>query len=124
MYDLTDRDSFDDVSTRWMEDIEQNAPEDVVVGLVGCKSDLSRKRRVSTEEGAALAVELGERLGQRVWFTETSSKTDARVDQACLRMVRSALRVWVAKPENQDTVKESTGEQSKATSKCAMCAIC
>ncbi len=53
---------------RWIEDVRVERGQDVVIMLVGNKTDLSERRVVSAEEGAARAAEEG------VLFIETSAK--------------------------------------------------
>ena len=51
---LTDRVSFESVH-RWMTQINTLSPKDVLVILVGNKSDLAQERKISEEEARALA---------------------------------------------------------------------
>lgn len=51
---------------------------DVIIMLVGNKTDLSEKRQVSTEEGERKAKELN------VMFIETSAKAGYNVKQVCI----------------------------------------
>lgn len=51
MYDITRRDTFNHIST-WLDEVKQNGNSDMVLILIGNKSDLEVKRQVSTEEGA------------------------------------------------------------------------
>ena len=49
VYDVTNRDSFDNVR-QWMTEIERFATENVNKLLIGNKCDLEEKREVSYEE--------------------------------------------------------------------------
>lgn len=49
VYDITDRESFDNVK-QWLNEIDRYACENVNKLLVGNKSDLDSKRQVDTEE--------------------------------------------------------------------------
>ena len=73
VYDITDRNSFDNV-TSWIENCKNETIEKVLIVLVGNKSDLNNKRQVSTEEGQDLADKLG------ILFFETSAKTGENVE--------------------------------------------
>lgn len=55
-------------STQWMDDVRAERGSDVVIMLVGNKTDLSGSRKVSIEDGQALAKEQG------VLFAECSAK--------------------------------------------------
>lgn len=79
VYDITDRESFDNVRA-WVHEIDRYANEGVVKLLVGNKSDLSSERQVSTEEGRLLAIQLN------VPFIETSAKSSTNVEDAFLKM--------------------------------------
>ncbi|CAF1244234.1 unnamed protein product [Adineta ricciae] len=69
VYDRTEATSFQNI-VRWMRNIDENAPDDVVRILVGNKSDIHDRLVVSTNEGKLLADKF------RVDFFETSAKSD------------------------------------------------
>ena len=54
VYDITDRDSFDNVKN-WMDEIKNKSNGDPNVILIGNKNDLDHDRQVSLNEGKALA---------------------------------------------------------------------
>jgi Ras-related protein Rab-6A len=75
VYDITNRASFSNTA-KWIEDVRSERGNDVVIVLVGNKTDLSEgKRLVSTEEGELRAKELG------VMFIETSAKAGSNIKQ-------------------------------------------
>ena len=88
-----DRTSFEN-TRKWLNDVRSERGEDVVIILVGNKTDLSdsrsvltqhlTSRQISTDEGGALAKELG------VLFIETSAKCGYNVS-ALFRKVATAL---------------------------------
>ena len=57
VYDITRRDTFNHL-TRWLEEARQNSNQNMVIMLIGNKSDLEHRRAVSTKEGEAFAEEL------------------------------------------------------------------
>ena len=59
----------------WIEQARQIRGEDISIIIVGNKIDLAEKRQVATEDGQALADELG------LTFTETSAKVGINVKQ-------------------------------------------
>jgi len=69
---LTDR---EDIRT-WFSNVEQHASEGVNKILIGNKCDWEEKRAVSTEQGQALADELG------IPFLEVSAKSNINIDKA------------------------------------------
>jgi Ras-related protein Rab-1A len=68
VYDITNRESFDKI-IEWVNEIRNNAPNDVVLFLVGNKIDLTSKRQISYQEGKKKADELG------MLFREVSAKS-------------------------------------------------
>jgi Ras-related protein Rab-6A len=74
VYDITSRGSFANV-TRWIEDVRAERGADVVVMLVGNKTDLSEKRQVSSDDGEKKARDEG------VLFMETSAKGGYNIKQ-------------------------------------------
>ena len=81
VYDVTDRQSFDNVTTMWMEEVKKYGRESVNILLVGHKCDVTpTKRQVTAAEGQQLADSLG------VPFTETSAKNSANIDSAYLTL--------------------------------------
>jgi len=60
---------------KWIEDVRAERGTDVIIMLVGNKTDLQDKRQVSMEEGERKAQELN------VMFIETSAKAGYNVKQ-------------------------------------------
>jgi Ras-related protein Rab-1A len=83
VYDITDRESFDQVQ-HWMSEIDAHASSDVCRLLVGNKADLSDKRAVKSDEGSALARQHG------IPFLETSAKDSSNVE-GMFRTMASAM---------------------------------
>jgi len=50
VYDVTNPESFENAG-KWMDEVRQERGDDVIVALVGNKTDMAEKRRVSREEG-------------------------------------------------------------------------
>lgn len=73
VYDVTNRDSFK-ATSKWVEDVRAERGNEVVIALVGNKTDISDKREVSTEEGEQRAQEYN-----NVMFIETSAKAGHNV---------------------------------------------
>ncbi|KAL0308713.1 UNVERIFIED_CONTAM: Ras-related protein RAb [Sesamum radiatum] len=67
VYDVASRQSFLNTS-KWIEEVRTERGSDVIIVLVGNKTDLVDKRQVSIEEGEAKARDLN------VMFIETSAK--------------------------------------------------
>lgn len=54
VYDITKQSSFDNVG-RWLKELREHADSNIVIMLVGNKTDLLHLRAVSTEEAQAFA---------------------------------------------------------------------
>ena len=88
VYDITSRPSFDNIK-RWLKQLRQHALPEVVVLLVGNKSDLRRHRAVGVEEGLALAESCN------MGFIETSALDSTGVENAFTTVVEGTC-AWYA----------------------------
>ena len=75
MYDMTKRQSFDHMA-RWLEELRSHADKNIVIMLIGNKSDLGTLRAVPTED----AKEFAER--ESLYFMETSALEATNVENA------------------------------------------
>ena len=76
MFDITNRQSFANL-TEWLLDARKNAePHDLVFVLVGNKTDQEKIREVSRDEGVRFAQE------HNMEYIETSAKTGSNVEEA------------------------------------------
>lgn len=78
-FNIIDANSFHQTS-KWIDDVRTERGSDVIIMLVGNKTDLSDKRQVSTEEGERKAKELN------VMFIETSAKAGYNVKQVFIKI--------------------------------------
>merc|ERR1719215_1083210 len=83
VYDITNRASFLNTA-KWIEDVRSERGKEVVIVLVGNKTDLADRRQVSPEEGEEKAKENG------VMFIETSAKMGYNI-KALFRQLAQAL---------------------------------
>ena len=90
MYDVSSRSTFANVG-RWIEDVRVERGSDVVIVLVGNKTDLADARAVSSEDGERRAREEG------VLFLETSAKAGVNI-KALFRRLATALPGSTAGP--------------------------
>ncbi|PWA96940.1 Ran GTPase [Artemisia annua] len=82
-YDVASRQTFLN-TIKWIEEVRAERGSDVIIVLVGNKTDLVDKRQVSVEEGEAKANEL------KVMFIETSAKAGFNI-KALFRKIAAAL---------------------------------
>jgi len=96
VYDVTDKESFDNVSN-WLKEIDRYASADVNKLLVGNKCDLENKA-VDT----AAAKEFADQLG--IAFMEASAKNATNVEQAFMTMAAEIKnRLGAPTPSAQNT---------------------
>uniref|UniRef100_A0A8C6WHI4 RAB41, member RAS oncogene family n=1 Tax=Neogobius melanostomus TaxID=47308 RepID=A0A8C6WHI4_9GOBI len=74
VYDITNLNSFQQTS-KWIDDVRTERGSDVIIMLVGNKTDLADKRQVSVEAAERKARELS------VMYIETSAKAGYNVKQ-------------------------------------------
>jgi len=85
---IPDANSFHQTS-KWIDDVRTERGSDVIIMLVGNKTDLSDKRQVSTEEGERKAKELN------VMFIETSAKAGYNVKQVSVMRLLIGHKVLI-----------------------------
>eukprot|EP00439_Symbiodinium_sp_Y106_P012600 s1046_g1.t2 len=78
------RDSFEHVR-EWLHEARENADPELIITLIGNKSDQDKKRQVTYEEGYRFATSYG------LDFLETSAVTGRHVDDAFLVTTQKAL---------------------------------
>ncbi|XP_016302093.1 ras-related protein Rab-41 isoform X2 [Sinocyclocheilus anshuiensis] len=91
VYDITNLNSFQQTS-KWIDDVRTERGSDVIIMLVGNKTDLADKRQVSVEAAEKKARDLG------VMYIETSAKAGYNVKQL-FRRVAAALPGMDSTPE-------------------------
>eukprot|EP00292_Cryptomonas_paramecium_P022088 CAMPEP_0113697716 /NCGR_PEP_ID=MMETSP0038_2-20120614/22288_1 /TAXON_ID=2898 /ORGANISM="Cryptomonas paramecium" /LENGTH=163 /DNA_ID=CAMNT_0000620757 /DNA_START=313 /DNA_END=802 /DNA_ORIENTATION=+ /assembly_acc=CAM_ASM_000170 len=72
VFDVTSKESFDNTG-RWIDEVRQERGEDVILALVGNKTDLTEKRQVTREEGEEKARKY------KILYVETSAKAGLNV---------------------------------------------
>ncbi|KAK7578151.1 hypothetical protein V9T40_010356 [Parthenolecanium corni] len=96
LYDVTNKSSFDNIRA-WLGEIKEYAQDDVVIMLLGNKTDCkSSERVIRREDGERLAKEY------KVTFMETSAKTGVNVDLAFTAIARELLS------KNSDDMNKSS----------------
>ena len=76
VYDITDKNSFNEVKNYWYEQIKQNCfKENLIIALVANKCDLYEKKQVPDEEGEEFAKKISALLAF------TSAKNDSGINK-------------------------------------------
>lgn len=86
VYDITRRSTFESL-WKWLKELREFGSREMVVVLVGNKSDLTHSREVSLEDGQALAQL------EDLSFMETSAKENLNVENAFLQMINMIHQV-------------------------------
>jgi len=113
VYDVTSRDSYLHL-TNWLSDARQLATSELVIMLVGNKSDLQDKREVTFMEASRFAQE------NDLLFLETSAKTGENVDDAfasCARTILSKINSGRIKPEDMGSGIQVGGGANRVVKK-------
>ncbi|XP_032549390.1 ras-related protein Rab-17 isoform X1 [Chiroxiphia lanceolata] len=85
VYDIAKKETFKKAKL-WLEELEKKfLPDEIVIALVGNKTDLAAEREVTTEEGAEFARTKG------LLFMETSAKCNHQVNDIFMAIVQELL---------------------------------
>lgn len=87
VYSITDRKSFINI-IEWFEDIEKYAPTNTFKVLVGNKSDLEDKRKVTYEEGEIIS-----QIYNCNMFYETSAKDNKSIKEIFVNSVKHVIEL-------------------------------
>ena len=82
VFDLTNRESFENVKIWFDELINFLGRMDLPIVIVGNKTDLKEKREISYEEGVSLVTELAEKGVSKISYIETSALTGENINDA------------------------------------------
>ncbi|XP_003813150.3 ras-related protein Rab-17 isoform X1 [Pan paniscus] len=85
VYDITRKDSFLKAQ-QWLKDLEEELHPEVLVMLVGNKTDLSQEREVTFQEGKEFAD------SQKLLFMETSAKLNHQVSEVFNTVAQELLQ--------------------------------
>ena len=69
-YDITRRDTFEEIKNYWVKDVEEKLGKNIIKGIVANKIDLFLNEQVTQEEGEEYAESIG------ALFLSTSAKTE------------------------------------------------
>ncbi|CAM9010649.1 hypothetical protein WICANDRAFT_91778 [Wickerhamomyces anomalus NRRL Y-366-8] len=82
VYDISKSESYENVS-KWLKELKEHADENIVIELVGNKSDLDHLRAVPTEEAKQFSAE------NQLLFTEASALNAENVDLSFQQLLKS-----------------------------------
>lgn len=108
VYDISKRQSFDHIA-RWLEELRGHADNNIIIMLVGNKSDLENIRAVPTED----AKEFAEK--ENLFFMETSALEATNVEPAFLTILTEIYRIVSRKSLIANDETESEGNSALLT---------
>jgi Ras-related protein Rab-11A len=80
VYDTTKQQTFENVD-KWFNELKENADKDIIVMLIGNKTDLKHLRAVRTEDGQEFSDK------SNIAFIETSALDGSNVEAAFLKII-------------------------------------
>ena len=105
VYDISKHATYGNV-TRWLKELRDHADSNIVIMLVGNKSDLKHLRAVPTEEAKTFATE------NELSFIETSALDASNVESAFQTILTDIYRIVSSKTLEQsaDPIKAPTSD--------------
>ncbi|KAL6950193.1 Rab GTPase ypt32 [Hanseniaspora vineae] len=107
VYDITKSKSYENCSD-WLKELKENADSNIVIGLIGNKSDLAHNRSVPTEEARNFAQE------NHLLFTETSALENDNVERAFGELITAIYNIYKRHQANIDIGQESSSNTNGA----------
>eukprot|EP01125_Pyxidicula_operculata_P021792 TRINITY_DN8644_c0_g1_i1.p1 TRINITY_DN8644_c0_g1~~TRINITY_DN8644_c0_g1_i1.p1 ORF type:complete len:211 (+),score=48.61 TRINITY_DN8644_c0_g1_i1:301-933(+) len=116
VYDIVQKETFDNIE-RWLTELRQHADPNIVIMLVGNKSDMRHVREVPTEKAEQFCKENG------LSFVETSAKDNENVEFAFEKLITQIFQERTVRrpdepvvdnlPKKLDIEDKSRGGQTK-----------
>ena len=115
VYDIANKKSFQNVS-HWLTELKEHGDENIIIMLVGNKSDLRHLRVVSTDEAKAFAEE------KNIEFIETSALDSTNVETAFHNIITDIYHHLLnttaqSGEQNVDTIDGSSNDNQRPTEK-------
>ena len=130
VYDVTRKDSFEEMKNYWANQIKENSPENIILAIAANKSDLIEQETVDEEEARNFAKELN------AIFVTTSAKSSEGINslfEEIAKKYSGATNITIKEEEdgdepqvqeqkNTNTVKiENPGKEVKKPKKKGFC---
>lgn len=101
VYDITRKETFESVD-KWISDLNHSADKNLIIILVGNKSDLEEQRQVQTVEGEEKAK------NKEMCFFETSALNGNNLEKAFEFLLKKVYEKHKSEPENEDNFIEES----------------
>ena len=109
VYDMTKHDSYEDAA-KWLKELRDHADANIVIMLVGNKSDLEHLRVVQTSDAAKYAEHEG------LSFIETSALESTNVESAFQNILTEIYRLMNKKQMQEGSAKQSVASKGEKIS--------
>ncbi|KAF8016076.1 hypothetical protein BT93_H1584 [Corymbia citriodora subsp. variegata] len=106
VYDVTKPTTFDNVS-RWLKELRDHADSNIVIMLIGNKTDLKHLRAVATEDAQSYAEKEG------LSFIETSALEATNVEKAFQTILSEIYRIISKKPLSSEEAAPANIKEGK-----------
>ena len=103
VYDISRRITFENIDN-WLIDLRTNGDKDILIILIGNKSDLNSKREVNKDEAETKAEQYN------IAFLETSAKNGDNIDKAFGELVEQVYNANKTSIEKNDVKVEGNNE--------------
>ena len=104
VYDITNRHSFEDIENYFIGKIKEKCKENIQTILLGNKTDLENKRKVSADEGANLSLKNG------YIFMETSCFKNTNVSDAFETLIEITNREAIKNKNQASSIRNNQKE--------------
>ena len=103
VYDITRKSTFENIDN-WLIDLKTNEDKDILILLIGNKSDLNGKREISEEEARTKAEQYN------IAFLETSAKSGDNIDKAFTQLIEQVYNANMSMLQSNVEIEENNGD--------------
>ena len=103
VYDITRKSTFENIDN-WLIDLRTNADKDILILLIGNKSDLIDTREINEEEARTKAEQYN------IAFLETSAKTGDNIDKAFTQLIEQVYNANMSMFQSNVEIEANNGD--------------
>ncbi|MCO5549833.1 hypothetical protein L7F22_003307 [Adiantum nelumboides] len=112
VFDITNNDSFVRAK-KWVQELQRQGNENLVMALAGNKSDLASKRKVESEEAQTYSEENG------LFYLETSAKSAQNVNELFYEIARRLPKAQPIQPPSGMLLNDRQMDRTSKSSCCS-----